>query len=215
MNSSLRGCILSWAVKTQEGRRQDGRCEQSSFGRPNWVRYIISHSSPQLSPRILILLWLAEHQQQTPYLKQHVMENGYVCLATTLTSTEHSQLPQASTMPYVLLSQSTSSGCTFPWWRLPELCLGECLGLIGGQAESTCGLRAAPSGSVSGNYKLVGGVWVRVAHEAFALLPPSLNTIEHLLCGRYWSKHWIRQTKPLPSWSLNSNWENRLTVDKQ
>lgn len=69
------------------------------------------------------------------------------------------------------------------------MCLGECLGLMGGQAESACGQRAAPSGSVSGDYRLVGGVWVRAAHEAFALLPPSSNTIEHLLCGRDWSKH--------------------------
>lgn len=40
---------------------------------------------------------------------------------------------------------------------------------MGGQAESTRGQRAAPSGSMSADYKLVGGVWARAAHEAFAL----------------------------------------------
>lgn len=48
MNSRLRGCILSWAVKTQDGCRQ-GRCEQSSFRRPRWVRHTIPQSSLQFS----------------------------------------------------------------------------------------------------------------------------------------------------------------------
>lgn len=147
----------------------------SSPTRPSWVLSLIRHSRSQLSDigaSFFSSCLSASKRQQTSSSMSRSMGTFIQQLLVQQQNTPAPPglclLPFPSGESYCFKSYSLrayTSDLTFSRWRCPESYLGECLGLMGGQAESAHGHRAVPSGSVSGDQKLGGGVWARVTHE--------------------------------------------------
>lgn len=182
MNSRMRGCILLlgsedlWGAKRNRGRI--GRCEQSSFRKRSWARHLIPHCSPQSSDvgsSLFSSCLSTSNTHQTSSSIVYLLNN---CFYVNRTQPAPPRLCLAvfpfwgELVALRLLSWGTHFWSYFPMVEVPRVCLGECLSLMGGQAESARGQRVARSGSVSGDQKLGGGVWARAAHEtrSFCLL---------------------------------------------
>lgn len=81
--------------------------------------------SPTLRCRILPLLQLSEHQQQTPDIKQHSVFTQLLLCQQNIASSPKTLpcclplLGRASCLTSYSLGALTS-GLTFPWWRCPE-----------------------------------------------------------------------------------------------
>lgn len=121
-----------WGAKRGRGRM--GICEQSSFRKPSWIRYLISRSPLQISDIGSYFFSRCLNTSNRHQTSSSMLWNMGRCIHQLLLcqqNTASSPKPLSCCLPRLgkascFMSYSLwahISGLTFPWWRWPELCL--------------------------------------------------------------------------------------------